>query len=277
MPRSRDALRAEAEYRAAVSAITVEIGRMLALGTVEIDETNLSAQINAFVPEAARLVAAGQQRAQAAASQFLARFLSAETGTTTRPLAIGVETAGQNSEGAPLEPLIGAGLGRTVFGAIQRGHSARDGLLAAARSLANFAHSEISAAADSEIVRQGERRRGVAGWVWIPVGLTCAACLSYGTGEIHSFDERPPRHSRCNCIVSVQMNDDPQTVTRPTGEQLFRSMTPAQQAASFRTAGAEKADLVRSGRVSLRDLMAVEGHANWRDTLVERPLADVAP
>ena len=275
MPRTRDALLAEAAYRTAVEEIRAEIAEILRRAALDLDETQLTRSISEFVPAAARLVASGQAAAQTAASRFLAEFLGAETRSTPRPLAIGNEIAGQNSEGAPLLPLIAAGIGRTIFGAIIGGQSARHGVEAGARSVANFASSEIVAAADSELVRQAERRRGVRGWIWVPVGLTCAACLSYGSGTVRPFSERPPRHSRCNCIVSIQMEDDPQTVTRPTGEQLFRSMTPEQQAASFRTAGAEKAELVRSGRVSLADLMAVEQHANWRDTLVERPLAAV--
>lgn len=277
MPRTRAALVAEAAYRQALDAIVVEIGRQVAGVAGRVDQSRLAAEIERMLPTVASLVAAGQQQAQVAASQFLAAFLAAETSSSPRPLAIGAEVAGRNSEGAPLASLIAASFGRSVFGQLTAGRPVADAIAGATAGLVRMATGEVVAAADTELQRQGERRRGVAGWTWVPVGLTCGACLSYGDGAVRPWSERPPRHPRCNCIVSVAMSDDPATIRRPTGEELFRAATPAQQVAMFRTAGEQKAELVRSGRVTLRELMKLEAHGSWRDTLTERPLADVAP
>jgi hypothetical protein len=277
VPRSREALVAEVAYRQALDEIQIEIGRQLATLTMRIDRDRLAAEIESLLPTLASLVAAGQQQAQTAASSFLASFLAAETRSSPRPLAIGSEIAGANSEGAPLLPLLAASLGRSLFSQLQNGRSVDDALSGATRGLVRMATGEIVAAADSELQRQGERRRGVSGWVWVPVGLTCGACLSYGSGETRPWSERPPRHPRCNCIVSVVMDDDPGTIRRPTGDELFRAASREQQIQMFRTAGETKAELVHSGRVTLRELMDVEQHASWRDTITERPLAAVLP
>lgn len=58
-------------------------------------------------------------------------------------------------------------------------------------------------------------------------------------------------------------------VELPTGQELFDQMTPAEQDEQF---GKRKADALRSGRISLQDLVGHSAMATEDDYLTEKPL-----
>lgn len=276
MPRTAAALQAERAYAAALADIRRRISAEVARLTVELDIDDIAAAIAAFAPLAARLIASGQVEAQQAAAGFVADYLEAE-GVRARQRSIATDVAGSNEEGEPLTRLVGGSLASGILGMLRRGHLTSEALRFAAHAVSRLASAEVAAAADREIEHQATDSRRVEGWLWVLTGgENCAACLSRADGRLRSMDEPFPRHPHCDCIRSIRLSGDPQTLEHPTGEELFAAMTPEQQARQFRTAGEEKAELVRSGQLKLADLVAVERHANWRAIVTERSLAEVA-
>lgn len=277
MPRTREALQAENAYATALRAIRRGIAQQLARLTIALDTEDIAAAIEEFAPTAARMIAGGQVEAQQAAAAFVSEFLASE-GEETGTRRIASDIAGTNAEGRPLTSLVGGSLATGVFTMLRSGHAPDEALGHAAFAVARLAGAEITSAADREVAHQGETTSSVTGWIRVVTGReNCAGCLADASTDVHSFDEPMLRHPGCDCTRSVRLSDDPGTVERPTGEELFAAMTPEQQAAQFRTAGEEKAQLVRSGEVSLADLLKVERHAGWADAVVERPLAEVSP
>ena len=59
----------------------------------------------------------------------------------------------------------------------------------------------------------------------------------------------------------------------PTGNQLFERMTPEEQNEQF---GKRKADALRSGRISLTDLVGTSAMITEDDYLTEKPLSEAA-
>ena len=278
MPATRQAFAVEGQYARELRAIRSSIGLAIAQLTLTLDQDNLAAAIEEFAPTAAALVAAGQLQAQEAAVSFVAGYLEAEGVAAPAPQPIDTTITGTNSAGSPLQSVIGRSLANGVFTMLRSGHTPDEAVRTAAQAVARLAASEVTVAADREVAHQGQGDDRISGWLWVLTGSeNCAACLSRGDGRIRSMDEPFPRHPGCDCVRSVRLTDDPRTVEHPTGTQLFRAMSPEQQVRQFHTAGEEKAELVRSGQLSLTDLVTVERHSNWRSIVTEKPLVEVAP
>lgn len=277
MPGTIAAMAAERDYAASLEVIRRRISQQLSRLTIDLDADDLVAAIEAFVPVAARLVASGQLEAQQAAAGFVASFLEAE-GEAAARRTVAAEVAGVNSDDVPLVRLLRASLGNGVFNMLRSGHSASEAVRYAAHAVSRLADAEVAAAADREVAHQGEDDRKVEGWMWVLTGgENCAACLARADGRLRSMDEPFPRHPHCDCIRSIRLTNDPQTLEHPTGEELFNQMSPERQARQFRTAGAEKAEMVRNGTLTLAEMVEVERHSGWRTIVTEKPLADVTP
>lgn len=225
-----------------------------------------------------RAVTAGQVEAQQAAALFVSAYIAQEADRPATLPSIAGDTAGRTATGIPLDRVLASSLGGGLFALLRSGSSAPVAIGAAARAAAILAESEVAAAADREIANQARPEIGVQGWTWSLTGLeNCAACLSRADGVVRPMDESMARHPGCDCVRSVRMLDDPRLVEHPTGEALFRRLSPKRQEQTFRTAGKEKAELVRSGQITLADLVKVERHTSWRTIVTERSLSEVLP
>ncbi|MCB0882688.1 MAG: hypothetical protein KDC33_10805 [Thermoleophilia bacterium] len=112
----------------------------------------------------------------------------------------------------------------------------------------------------------------VIGYRRVADGGACAVCLALETGDVVPDDEVFEAHPNCLCGMEP-VTDGPDPVMR-TGQQRFDAMTTAQQDALFYgRGGAAMADLVRSGRVGLADLVHRSPRRPGQTTVVsQRPL-----
>lgn len=94
----------------------------------------------------------------------------------------------------------------------------------------------------------------VVGYRRVADGGACAVCLGLETGDVVADDTPFDAHPNCGCTMEPVTSDMPPPA--PSGQDRFDAMTPTQQDALFYgRGGPEMADLVRTGRVRLADLV----------------------
>ena len=79
-------------------------------------------------------------------------------------------------------------------------------------------------------------------------------------------------HAGCDCVAEPVVGGVPDTARRPTGRDMFDSMTETQQIESI---GEAAADAVRSGQVDLSDLVGHSPMKTEPDWLTQKPLSEV--
>lgn len=273
MPANPATLRAEQGYRAAllIRARQAVIAATSRLATV--DPENLGASFLAILPSLVALITLGQRDAQILATAYLRTVSELELGEPLDLQPINPAIAGSTFDGRAVEAGLRAFIPAT-FLALKRGLVINSALNIARYGVSRFVHTEVTDAAMRETAAQGAANPEVSsGWTWVTGGAKpCGACLANQNGRVHPWSRPMGRHAGCSCIESPVFPDVPDTAPRPTGMDIFTSMTAAQQVGTFRTAGEAKAALVNSGRITLDDLVDVQESHQWRDQIVEKPL-----
>jgi hypothetical protein len=186
--------------------------------------------------------------------------------------AIGAPAESNVGETADHRPLVAA-LAATparVFVLLKKGRPIDQAVRFGAFSSSRVAETEIMDAARIELEQQIREQPAIRGWRWRSRG-TCAACMSLDDGAVRGSGQPLRGHPKCRC-VQEPVFDVEETVTRESGHERFRALSPSEQDQNF---GQERADLLRSGRIAWADLVAREGAHEWRDALVTRPLAEL--
>lgn len=275
MPASARSLQLEQALRTRLAATVARTHGRLRVAYRIVDEDRIRATIGRYVDQAAELIAAGQRQAQAIEAAFLGSYLSAEleqTIATPQPLG---RIVGTTADGRRLGEALAA-TSPLVLGMIARGRSPADALAGGLASVLRLGQTEVTDAAWREMLAHMQAREGdFDGWTWVTSGRSCGACLAQQDGRPRSRETRMGKHPGCDCVAAPIVAGAPQRVARPTGVQLFARMTPDEQAATLKTAGAEKAAAIRDGRLQLADLVRVEEHASWRPTITEATPSDL--
>ncbi|HET8587135.1 MAG TPA: hypothetical protein VFM74_04595 [Candidatus Limnocylindria bacterium] len=262
----------------------------------QIDPASLADSFRAFVPQAAEIIALGQQQAQALAAAFMAQYVETETGRAFRAAPVSNDITGTTRDGVNIRTAL-SGSVAAVWLSMASGLDVTQSLARGRRIVARTAGMTVSDAAEREQTHQAEQAPQVSlsgtlrsvpvdsakppsgkllkGWTWVVVGHTCAACLAQQDGSIQPWDRKGRRHPGCDCVRSPVVIGAPDTVTRPTGAELFDAMTPEQQAAVFASAGEEKAKAIRSGQATLADFAHTAPTAAGQ-VITEAPLGEVA-
>jgi hypothetical protein len=274
MPASPRSLTLEQLHRARIQAIARRTAALVADRYDAIDPGNLALGFRAFVPVAAELVAGGQRDAQAATAAFYATYTGAELGTSRPTPTPRPGIAGTTVDGRPLRAPLAAVVPATYL-AIKSGRPLAQALGFGRYAAIRIAGSEASDAAWRELLGQLAADDAAAGWTWVSSGRSCGACLAQADNRTRPATQRMGRHAGCDCTAAPVMAGAADRVRRPTGREAFNRMTPAEQAATFKAGGAEKAAAIRDGRIELEDLVRVERHADWRATITEASLADL--
>jgi hypothetical protein len=274
MPASPRSLTLEQLHRQRIQAIARRTAALVADRYDRLDVDNLAASFRTFVPVAAELVASGQRDAQAATAAFYAAYAGAELGAARATPTPRPGIAGTTVDGRPLRAPLAAVVPATYL-AIKSGRPIAQALGFGRFAAIRIAGSETSDASWRELLGQLQSDPTAAGWTWVSSGRSCGACLAQADNRTRPATQRMGRHAGCDCTAAPVMAGAADRARRPTGRDAFNRMTPEEQAATFRSGGAEKAAAIRAGQIGLEDLVRVERHAEWRATITEASLADL--
>lgn len=203
-----------------------------------------------------------------ASAAYLAAFLRSEVGRGATPSIDTRKYAGVTRDGRPLaealqSPLIG------VRAALKDGKPPQVALnLGLIRAKRTVGFETMQAARDALIAtvkaddRFSDFQRAVAG--------TCAACEALsGTGGPH-FEVHP----NCECVPMPVVRGVRDLFPIPTGIELFKRKTKAEQDAAV---GPEAAQLIRDGQADLKDFIShSKTDTDQPDFLTQKPVDQVA-
>lgn len=275
MPATAVSLQAEQRYRLALIARSQITVAQVRAAFARVDAENLGDSFIALLPQVIAAIRTGQEDAQLLAHNFLQALSLLETGQR-HPLALrNPNIPGTTSDGRDIRTGIVAFI-PAVFIGIRRGLPVQQAINLGRFGAVRFAHTEVGDAAWRETQHQAQFDSDMEGWTWVTGGSKpCGACLAQQNGRVRPWSQSMGRHAGCTCVQSPVYASAPERVKRPTGMDIFNDMTPTQQAATFKSAGEVKAALLREGRISMDDLVKVETHPEWRDSITEAALVDL--
>lgn len=286
MPASASSLELTDAYRERLARIRRStIGALSRLWVLDLED--LDASFLAWLALADRLLTATQADAVRSTDAYAAAFIGTELGRpAVAPLGLaGSGIVGTATDGRPLRELLRPSV-FTVKAAIGAGRSfAEASSLGQARAL-RASTTELDRAGDRALDLAIEEHDAITGWRRVASGGACGACLASMTGAVQSTARVLERHPHCRCTKEPVVDGAPDRIERPTGRELFEQMTPAEQNRLFAgRGGAEKAELLRTGKVDFEDLYSetrfslpgsTGGRANRADVIVtEASLAEL--
>lgn len=275
MPATRQALTLEQEFGRRVGRLWRDVALNVSRQFDSVASDDLQRAFAYFVATAAPTIMLGQREAQRIAAAFAQQYVEVEAGRAFRAEPEAAAIAGTTRDGERLGFALAGAVGLT-WRALRTGHPTSTALSIARAHIRRLAGQAVSDAADRELEHQAERQpRLLRGWTWVAVGASCIACLAQQDGETHPWSTPARRHGGCDCRRVPVITGIPDVVTRPTGDELFRALSPLEQTAIFKNAGADKAALIRSGEASLADFVARDLTAAG-PVITEAPLAAVA-
>lgn len=221
--------------------------------TYHLRQRDLRRRVTALVASAGpSAVISGQRSAQLLAAAYLSAYRTLETGQSVRPRPI-ADFAGTTIDGRSVRDMA-------AFADPDRSRL--------------VAETEVIDAGFRELANQSSGQRVIRGWTWVCFGDTCAACLSQMDGSVRSWNRPMGRHPGCDC-ESVPVFDVAPTVTRPTGEDIYRSMSIEEQTAVFKNAGDQRRLLIAAGVATLADFATEQHFRDWRPVITEQSLEAV--
>lgn len=275
MPATRQALRLEDEYGRRVGRLWRRVARTVLAQFDGLDSANLRSAFATFVAGATATVELGQLEAQRLAAAFVEQYVEVEASRAFRAAPTGDGITGTTRAGDSLRLALTGATGM-AWRALGTGRPVGMALAIARAQVARTVSQAVSSAADRELEHQAERQPVLmTGWERVPAGDACIACLADTGGDPRPWSESMLEHPHGDCVRSPVLVGVPERVARPTGDELFRGLSRAQQEATFRHAGAEKAALIRAGEASLADFV-VRDRTAAGTVITEAPLEAVA-
>jgi hypothetical protein len=217
----------------------------------------------------------GEGLAAQLADSYTAAYASQELGQRVAPLGLRPGDYATGLDGREIPDVLAAA-GIEVKTALKDAKAPEAALalgLGRAQRTAGFEIVQTGRLAQRDAMQRPE----VLGWRRALSAGACGACMGSATGAIHPVGDMPRVHRHDRCVAEPVIRGVRDRVERPTGEQIWHRMTPAAQDTIFSNrGGAQKADLIRSGAVSLPDLVAPSPMASIADEITETPLAALA-
>lgn len=253
--------------------LLVVLGRSWGL----IDRDELDESFAVWLAGAAGRLGEGQRLGVGVSGAYLAAFVTSELGrAATTPKVDADRFAGRARDGRALEDALFPAViavkvrlrdGATPPEALQAGWS---------RAARVVSMESMGAARDALDAGVSEDPR-IAGWRRVVSSGACGACLASATGAIQDTQRVLEVHGHCRCVKEPVVSGVRDRARRPTGQERFDQLAPAQQARLFAgRGGEEKAKLVRDGIVPFSALIAPAPMNTVGDEITERPLKDLA-
>lgn len=211
----------------------------------------------------AQVVTRAQTEGVRLASGYLTAYLRSERGSGTVPAIDSRRYAGVSRDGRPLtesltSPLIG------VKGKLKEGAEPSQALsygLGRGLRMVGFEVQQTPRQALLEIIDSDERFEGFQR----ATSGTCGACMALSGTSGPQFEVHP----NCSCVPSPLVSGVENLFPIPTGAELFRSKTNAEQDEAL---GPEVAEKVRAGEVALPDLIEHNPQAEQESFITQKPL-----
>lgn len=271
MPATEQAFALTNNYRQRQAQVTAHAVAITAALWRTLNPDNLSKSYPAFLAPAVRALSVAQQVSGGLAAGYLPAFVRAET---SKPVTVDVspaERAGVTADGRPLEQAVQRGLVQVKM-ALATGRPIGPAMDNGLAFVVRTARTEVPQAGRDILGDAMQQTHLVRGWVRVTSPRPCGACLALA-GKFSASSESIKVHAACQCTAEPVVRSLPDRFPRPTGQEIFDRMSPSEQDALFAgRGGADKADLVRSGAISLKALVTMqETHASgaW---ITETPL-----
>lgn len=245
-----------------------------AWGSLDIDR--LDATFARWLRLALATMTMAQREAAGLSGAYLASYVDSELGRRSPGVPVDPDRyAGRTSDGRPLSKLLIGGLIAAKVAMTNRVGPTQALAMGRAR-VVRAAHTEVLEASRLALTDAMSEDERVIGWRRVTSDNPCGACLGAADGRIYHDAELPHVHGHCRCTSEPVVRGVKERVQRPTGRQLFDAMSPAQQDHLFAgRGGAAKADLIRSGAVSLERLVTTEPQEMGRSLITETPLDEL--
>lgn len=249
--------------------------REVARGWARLDPDRLRESFTSWMGSSVDALTLAQTETALGVDAYVSAFISFETGRPSVPLGFPVgEFVGRSAGGGPLVDVLRQPIA-LMTGQLNDGadfaSAARQGLARGLQVVDTQVHETSRVALGAVMTVRDE----VVGYRRVTSG-GCGACLAAATGAIHETSEALDVHPHCHCSTEPVVKGVPDVVARPTGQEMFDAMPHAEQDALFeRRGGAEKAELIRSGRVSLADLLSGDRTPDLGRGLIETPLGSI--
>lgn len=249
---------------------TVEAQARLAWQRIPQHDPDLDAEHQRWIDTILPAALAAQSAVATTSAGYTSAFIASELGTPPTTVAIDApDYVGAARDGRPLtkalnSPMIGVKAALKEGQPLSRALDA--GLTRALRMLwlavDDAARESLRAAqlADDRIIGY---RRAIAG--------TCGACLA-AASRTFGKGVRVKIHPGCQCIAEPRIDGLEDAFPRPTGTELFASMSRAEQDAAV---GADLANLIRAGDLEITDLLATSPQHLGDDFITQAPLASL--
>ena len=217
------------------------------------------------------VVAQAQRQNLRVTQGYLNAFLLSETGRRTRLPAVDPgEFVGRSRDGRTLEeawtsPPIKAKV------AVGDGKSVEEASAVAQDAALRLVSVDVYHGARGPLAALTASVSAFVGYRRVTGGAACGACLGAADGTVFSSDEVFEIHANCDCVAEPVVDGVRDTARRETGQEIFEKLSRSEQNARL---GSETAEAVRSGLVTVGDLVGhspMKSEAPW---LSQRPLSE---
>ncbi len=273
MPASEGSLALTDGYRARLLATRQTVTRALNASWRMLDLADLDATYAVWVSALAPTISAAQAAGVALADAYLATYIRSETGRHTPPIGIDpAALAGKDQFDRPLEQALIPPIYTVKMSLAD--HGAEGALELGLARAARIAAGATLAAPAAALTEALGSRSEVVGYRRATSSNPCGACLAAATGAIQETATTLEPHTHCRCTKEPVIKGVRERYFRPTGQEMFDRMTPAEQDALFHgRGGAEKAELLRSGEITLDDLLTRQPMAEGGAVITETPMS----
>lgn len=248
----------------------------IAAGWSAVDLEALDATYRDFMTGANAVLTLGQAQAVTLTDGYFSTFMSSETGELVLPQGLDPTVyAGTTRDGRPLANVLALGL-ISVRMALATGASDFQALGQGLARVVRAGRTEIMEAGRRALGDSMRAEERVSRWRRVVESSNpCGACLALDGSE-RSTDADLEIHASCSCTAEPVVDGLEDSFPRITGEERFDAMSSDEQDALFDgRGGADKADLLRSGTVTLDDLVSRQNHPDWATEIFETSLTDL--
>lgn len=269
MPPNQEAAAVTARFRRNLLTLRDAVARSAAarLGNIDLDggRQAINDQVAEWIRSTALLLGLAQQQAARLANDYVSGYMAAAGLTPAVDIDLGAHV-GKDPTGAALAAAVRSAPVAMLW-RLGRGDGRAAAMASGMDRTIRVTRGAVMTSARGVTAERIDREPRISGWRRVTASRPCGACLARA-GVLMTSAVVFESHDRCGCHAEPVLKGVPERVQRPTGQQRWDAMSPADRAELLRGAGgATKAAAV----TDVNQLVAyVHGQ------MVEAPLRAVA-